>query len=160
MRAVDPKKGWALDHAVTPTQSRWLLLTIGWSVSSLNLGAAAIVLAEEAIVPDRKEGLIDWLNHQPTWSDMPVLIIARPGADSAAIAQAIELLGNGTVLERPTIFKPLTARGCTTIGKTGVAADHDAKGDAKFAGLLRRPTWTRIEPGAPRLRANTRSLQG
>ncbi len=44
----------------------------------------------------------EWLARQPPWSDLPVLVLARPGADSAAVAQAMDLLGNVTVLERPT----------------------------------------------------------
>jgi signal transduction histidine kinase len=64
-------------------------------------GAAALLLPEEAISSGSYE-LTQWLAQQPPWSDLPVLIIARPGADSAAVAQAMDMLGNVTVLERPT----------------------------------------------------------
>src|SRR5262249_41368785 len=43
-----------------------------------------------------------WLASQPPWSDLPLIILARPGADSASVAQAMDRLGNVTVLERPT----------------------------------------------------------
>lgn len=68
----------------------------------LDAGAAAVLLAEELIIQDRKNCLTEWLGRQPQWSDVPVLVIARTGADSAAVAQAMDLLGNVTVLERPT----------------------------------------------------------
>ncbi len=68
----------------------------------LNAGAAAVLLAEEAVTPDRGGCLAEWLDRQPPWSDLPVLVLTRPGADSAAVAQAMDLFGNVTVLERPT----------------------------------------------------------
>lgn len=67
----------------------------------LQEGAAAILLPEEATAHGGQR-LTRWLAQQPTWSDLPVLVLARPGADSAAVAQAMDVLGNVTVLERPT----------------------------------------------------------
>jgi signal transduction histidine kinase/ActR/RegA family two-component response regulator len=67
----------------------------------LALGAGAVLLVEEAVVEPRTR-LTDWLRQQPPWSDLPILVLARPGADSAAVAQAMEILGNVIVLERPT----------------------------------------------------------
>lgn len=64
-------------------------------------GAAALLLAEEALAHDSKGHLVGWLAQQPPWSDLPVLVLARPGADSMAVAQAMDLLGNVSVLERP-----------------------------------------------------------
>ncbi|HTU26315.1 MAG TPA: ATP-binding protein [Pirellulales bacterium] len=68
----------------------------------LDAGAAAVLVAEERILGERDDCLVAWLNRQPAWSDLPILVAARPGADSAAVAQAMDLLGNVTVLERPT----------------------------------------------------------
>lgn len=69
--------------------------------TELLAGAGALLLAEEAIEPERDPCLDDWLAAQPSWSDLPVLILARPGADSAGVAQSMDLFGNVTVLERP-----------------------------------------------------------
>ena len=68
---------------------------------NLREGAGAVLLPEEAVALDRSKRLRDWLNQQPIWSDLPVLILARAGADSAVVAQAMDQLGNVTVLERP-----------------------------------------------------------
>jgi signal transduction histidine kinase/CheY-like chemotaxis protein len=65
----------------------------------LERGAAAILLAEEALPRDGR--LAELVHRQPQWSDLPVLVLTRPGADSAAAAQAIRTLGNVTLLERP-----------------------------------------------------------
>jgi PAS domain S-box-containing protein len=67
----------------------------------LHVGAGAIMLAEEAMQMVQLRSLTQWLHRQPPWSDLPVLVLCRNGADSPAVAQAVELLGNVTVLERP-----------------------------------------------------------
>jgi PAS domain S-box-containing protein len=69
--------------------------------TELDAGAGAMLIAEEAMVESRDDCLADFLAGQPPWSDLPILVSARPGADSAAVAQAMDLLGNVTVLERP-----------------------------------------------------------
>jgi PAS domain S-box-containing protein len=67
----------------------------------MEFGASAVLVAEEAVGPNQNTYLEEWLTRQPSWSDLPVLILARPGADSAAVAQSMDRLGNVTVLERP-----------------------------------------------------------
>jgi signal transduction histidine kinase len=69
--------------------------------AELDLGAGALVMPEEAIAQDGKAQLLRWLERQPPWSDLPILVMARGGADSPSIAQAMDLLRNVTVLERP-----------------------------------------------------------
>jgi PAS domain S-box-containing protein len=69
--------------------------------AELARGAGAVLIPEEAIVDHERVALQRWLEQQPSWSDLPILILARPGADSSAVAQAMDQLGNVTVLERP-----------------------------------------------------------
>jgi two-component system, sensor histidine kinase len=71
-------------------------------LAELNVGAGALLIAEEAFADDPAGTLAAWLGQQPPWSDLPVLVLARPGANSAAVRGAIEQLGNVTVVERPT----------------------------------------------------------
>jgi PAS domain S-box-containing protein len=70
-------------------------------VTEVERGAGAILLPEEAVAQEDRERLTRWLVRQNPWSDLPVLVMARPGADSSTVAQAMDLLGNVTVLERP-----------------------------------------------------------
>jgi signal transduction histidine kinase/CheY-like chemotaxis protein len=65
-------------------------------------GVAAIVIPEECVSLERPDCLGDWLSAQEAWSDRPVIVLALQGADSAAVARAMDQLGNVTVLERPT----------------------------------------------------------
>jgi signal transduction histidine kinase/ActR/RegA family two-component response regulator len=64
-------------------------------------GAAVVLLPEEVLGQGESNCLAEWLSAQPPWSDLPVLVMSRPGADSSGIARAMELFGNVTVLERP-----------------------------------------------------------
>ena len=68
----------------------------------LHDGAGALLIAEEAIPGREPNCLVSFLGAQPSWSDLPILVLARSGADSAAVAMAMDSLGNVTVLERPT----------------------------------------------------------
>ena len=62
-------------------------------------GAGALIVAEETLL--RSNVLTGWLKRQPAWSDLPILVLARPGAQSEDVAAAAYLLGNVTILERP-----------------------------------------------------------
>jgi two-component system, sensor histidine kinase len=64
-------------------------------------GAAAAVIPEEALTSDGSVQLLRFLNAQPAWSDFPVIVLARQGADSAELAEVVRTFGNVTLLERP-----------------------------------------------------------
>ena len=64
-------------------------------------GAAAVLVAEEALLQGAQSVLSRAIERQPRWSDLPVLVVARDGADSVQVADAMARLGNVTLLERP-----------------------------------------------------------
>ncbi|MCR6477754.1 ATP-binding protein [Variovorax sp. ZS18.2.2] len=64
-------------------------------------GAGALLVSEEMLSGSGAADLADAVSAQPPWSDLPVLILARQGADSRAITTAMEGMANVTVLERP-----------------------------------------------------------
>jgi two-component system, sensor histidine kinase len=66
----------------------------------LEEGAAALLLPEEAI-EDGREPLAGIIAKQPPWSDLPILVLAQHGADSAAVSEVTRTLGNVILLERP-----------------------------------------------------------
>jgi hypothetical protein len=70
-------------------------------VSELQRGAAAIVMTEEVIKNAEIQVLLDLLERQPSWSDLPVVLLMRGGTQSAATGRVLRLLGNVTLLERP-----------------------------------------------------------
>jgi len=64
-------------------------------------GAGALLVGEEAATPTATNALSDALALQPSWSDLPILMLTGPGPDSAAATIAAAKLGNVTLLERP-----------------------------------------------------------
>jgi two-component system, sensor histidine kinase len=77
--------------------------------AELDAGAAAVLVAEEVVIQERQECLAAWIAAQPAWSDLPVLVLACPGAESSTVARAMDLLGNVTVIERPTRVSTLVS---------------------------------------------------
>lgn len=70
-------------------------------VAELEHGAGALLLAEEALSDPGAGELIRALSSQPAWSDLPLLVLARQGASSRGIIEAMDMPANVTVLERP-----------------------------------------------------------
>ncbi|WP_326535271.1 hybrid sensor histidine kinase/response regulator [Pseudorhodoferax sp.] len=70
-------------------------------VDELARGAGALVLAEEALADAAAGALTQALQQQPSWSDLPVLVLARQGADSRTVVEAMDSVANVTVIERP-----------------------------------------------------------
>ncbi|KRB83869.1 hybrid sensor histidine kinase/response regulator [Noviherbaspirillum sp. Root189] len=64
-------------------------------------GAAAILTVEEALPEGPSKPLSAYFFTQPTWSDLPILVLTKPGGESPWIKGAYERLGNLTLLERP-----------------------------------------------------------
>jgi two-component system, sensor histidine kinase len=71
--------------------------------------AGAVLVAEEALTPKAIEQLTEVLEAQPTWSDLPILLMTTSSDDAVANSRLISLFGkngNVTLLERP--FRVLT----------------------------------------------------
>jgi len=77
-----------------------LCATVRALVNEAQRGAAAVLVPEEAIAIASGQ-LTAMLSQQAPWSDLPVLVLTRPGADSAEASLAVSALGNVTLLERP-----------------------------------------------------------
>ena len=67
----------------------------------LQAGAGALLLAEEMLGHADAASLVEALGHQPTWSDLPIVLLTADGADSPLALSALEVLGNVMVIERP-----------------------------------------------------------
>ena len=78
-----------------------VLPTVDAMLAELVLGAAALMIPEEVVAASSSARLRAFVETQPPWSDLPVLVLTRPGADSVESEQATRTLGNVTLLERP-----------------------------------------------------------
>jgi signal transduction histidine kinase/ActR/RegA family two-component response regulator len=67
----------------------------------LLLGAGAVLTVEEALSSGGLKTLGEFVQRQPNWSDLPIMLLTHRGPDSLSVRQAITSLGNVTLLERP-----------------------------------------------------------
>jgi signal transduction histidine kinase len=89
--------------------SRWGLHAVAYAdidalCTAVRRGVGVVVLSEEALAPQSRERLLAELDGQPSWSDVPVIILTAEGELSRIIAEGIEAIaarGNVTLLERP-----------------------------------------------------------
>jgi signal transduction histidine kinase len=75
----------------------------------LREGCAALLIAEEALNDNNLGPLVEHLSHQPSWSDIPIIVITSSlDAKNYGFQRLARLgvTGNVTLLERP--FRPLT----------------------------------------------------
>ncbi len=66
----------------------------------------ALIVAEEALTPQATSRLESWLQAQPLWSDLPIVVLAVAGRPAGPRISLSGRLGNVTILERP--LHPLT----------------------------------------------------
>lgn len=64
-------------------------------------GAGSVVLAEEVLTLESLRRLQEALARQPTWSDLPIVVLTHRGTNSAISVYALETLGNIMLLDRP-----------------------------------------------------------
>ena len=69
--------------------------------AELAAGVGAVLTVEEALSGGGLKALTEYVQAQPNWSDLPIVLLAHRGPDSLGVRQAIGVLGNVTLLERP-----------------------------------------------------------
>ncbi|HZJ00944.1 MAG TPA: ATP-binding protein [Gemmatimonadaceae bacterium] len=70
-----------------------------------------ILVAEEALIKSERSRLFESLNQQPSWSDIPIILLTGEGELSSSLPRALSGLvekGNITLLERPVRVATLT----------------------------------------------------
>ncbi|WP_309090424.1 HWE histidine kinase domain-containing protein [Phenylobacterium sp.] len=78
-------------------------------VAELDRGAGVALIVEESLLEQDYIGLAHWIDHQPSWSDFPIVVLSRRGGGlerNPAAGRISQALGNVTFLERP--FHPTT----------------------------------------------------
>ncbi len=76
-------------------------LTAAALSEQLLLGAGAVLTVEEALSNGGLKAIGEYVQSQPRWSDLPVVLLTNRGPDSLSVREAIGVLGNATLLERP-----------------------------------------------------------
>jgi len=85
----------ALECVVCPTLHALCL--------EIEKGAGVAILTEEAIVLDRERCLRQVLESQPTWSDFPLVVLARESSSGAQLRESM----NATLIDRPIKLRSL-----------------------------------------------------
>lgn len=67
----------------------------------LLVGVGAVLTVEEALSNGGLKVLGEFVQRQPNWSDLPIVLLTHRGPDSAGVRAAIAALGNVALLERP-----------------------------------------------------------
>src|SRR5213595_1629531 len=67
----------------------------------LLIGVGAVLTVEEALSNGGLKTIGEFVLRQPNWSDVPIVLLTNRGPDSLSVRQAIGVLGNVTLLERP-----------------------------------------------------------
>ena len=77
--------------------------------AQMQQGAGLAIVADEALKTANLRPLIDFLEHQGAWSDLPIILLTHRGelpAQDPELQQLSHVLGNVNFLERP--FHPAT----------------------------------------------------
>lgn len=69
--------------------------------AEISAGAGAVLIAEEALQNGTLERLIEHLNRQPIWSDVPVVLFAANARNSEKLLGTVGTRLNATIVERP-----------------------------------------------------------
>ncbi|HEU5048266.1 MAG TPA: ATP-binding protein [Rickettsiales bacterium] len=72
-------------------------------------GADAAIITEEAIWGDKEHILENVLKHQPPWSDFPLIVLTHAGKESFSTTQALQAIGNMTMIARPVQIAELVS---------------------------------------------------
>lgn len=77
--------------------------SVGALIASLADGAAAVILTEEALDEPGFNAFPRFIDEQPPWSDIPILVFAGSEASDASFRtiRMVEVLRNVTIIERP-----------------------------------------------------------
>ena len=77
--------------------------------SELGKGAGALLMTEEALSDPGVRDLVDMLDHQPSWSDIPIIIMMRGASESPVAQRVMASLRNTIILERPAPVRSLVS---------------------------------------------------
>jgi len=69
--------------------------------SEIDAGAGALLLTSEAVTSKEIGRLVASIKGQPSWSDLPIVLLLSGGQEAANSLGVLQSLGNVTLLERP-----------------------------------------------------------
>ena len=101
---------------------------LGTLIAELKRGAGLAVIADEALQTADLRPLVTFLEAQPSWSDMPIILLTHRGGGPERNPAALrlgEILGNVSFLERP--FHPTTLSSMVRAAARGRRRQYEAR---------------------------------
>ncbi|WP_311886806.1 MULTISPECIES: ATP-binding protein [unclassified Pseudomonas] len=94
--------------------------------TEIELGAGLVLVAAEALRGPELEALFLYLEQQPAWSDLPIVLLTHHGGQEQGPSSRLsDLLGNVTFLERP--FHPATLVSMVSAALRGRRRQYEAR---------------------------------
>ncbi|MGY1890194.1 hybrid sensor histidine kinase/response regulator [Pseudomonas asplenii] len=94
--------------------------------TQLEPGAGLLLIAAEALRGPEMEALLHYLEQQPAWSDLPIVLLTHHGGQEQGPSSHLSgLLGNVTFLERP--FHPATLVSLVSAALRGRRRQYEAR---------------------------------
>jgi PAS domain S-box-containing protein len=81
----------------------------------MNSSVGAVVLTDTAVGDPGLSSVLDAIERQPQWSDVPVILLTRPDRQSPIDKRRFQKLTNLTLLDRPTSGRALVSAVATAI---------------------------------------------
>src|ERR1700759_2499431 len=78
-------------------------------IEEVNSGAGALLLTEEVMTAKGIDALLRTLENQPSWSDLPVVMMMQQGDQSPVATDVLRSLRNVTLLERPATTRSVVS---------------------------------------------------
>lgn len=99
---------------------------LGELCAQLEPGAGLLLIATEALHGPELETLLNFLEQQPAWSDLPIVLLTHHGGPEPGPSSRLsKLLGNVTFLERP--FHPATLVSLVSTALRGRRRQYEAR---------------------------------
>ena len=99
---------------------------LGALCAELEPGAGLLLIATEALLGPELETLLQYLEQQPAWSDLPIVLLTHHGGpEQGPSSRLSKLLGNVTFLERP--FHPATLVSLVSTALRGRRRQYEAR---------------------------------
>jgi PAS domain S-box-containing protein len=81
----------------------------------MNSSVGAVVLTDAVVSDPALSSVLDAIERQPRWSDVPVILLTRPDTQSPTDKRRFQKLTNLTLLDRPTSSRALVSAVATAI---------------------------------------------
>ena len=130
-------------------------------LEELGSGVGVALVAEEALQSADYPALVRWIERQPPWSDLPIVLIAHRGGGMERNPTARRMaaaLGNVTFLERP--FHPTTLVSVIETALRGRRRQYEARERIETIRAAEALLERRVEERTAELKSANRQLAG